>query len=162
MSSSWLKGGRAGMACSWFFCRCRLLSRGPRPRKALGEICEEMPSVGASSCQACLTPRPGRLTHAPPAEGKRRAQGGPGRKGSAGMETLAGLIPKRLPFVHHRTFMVLSIPEHTLIMAETLGAPALPSKCSRTPRTPFLLALPVPSLAGLRCGPGIQLVCPHT
>lgn len=43
MSSSWLRWGRAGMACSWFFCRCRLWSQGPRPENALGEICKETP-----------------------------------------------------------------------------------------------------------------------
>lgn len=60
MSSSWLRWGRAGTARSWFFCRYRLWSRGPRPEKALGEICKETPGLGVSSYRARLTPRPGR------------------------------------------------------------------------------------------------------
>lgn len=51
-SSSWLRPGRAGRACSWFFCRCRLRSWGPRPKKAPGEICKEEPCPDVSSCQA--------------------------------------------------------------------------------------------------------------
>ena len=66
-SHRWSGPGRAGSVCSWFFCRCRLRSRGPRPEKAPGEICRKAPGPGVSSCLP----------------GEWRAQGG-GRKGSAG------------------------------------------------------------------------------